>query len=414
MGLRIQETNTYQETNMGLVCGRCLSDRMKNCSLCKNVASLSEMKFVNDVMWAAAYCPHCAKKVPHCENEGCTTLIADKGENVGGKQYCVKCIHEYIRNQDKPDISSREIYHQPYSHRKMADNCSDGVGSIVKSKRIFSAEIEVNAPSCGAANKVTRAMGRTLGVTHDGSIEGEYGVEYQTPKLQGKNGEAFIMNLSKTMLKNGFTEASTNISTGMHIHLDAEDYKGDKVQSLMLFYLLFEDVVQSFLPRSRRNNEYCIPIRDRYNFSEISRISNKINFEKIWYRELTRREVDRCKTSRHETRYMGINMHSLLADQHLEVRYHSGTINARKILEWVNLHCKIMDFVVKNSLDKNTMRDIRTVTDIKEKTEILFDLIDLHSSSREYLMNRQVKFAERSRNSEQTVLVPELLVPELA
>jgi len=97
---------------------------------------------------------------------------------------------------------------------------------------------------------------------------------------------------------------------------------------------------------------------------------------------------------------MGVNLHSLFANKHLEIRYHSGTLNPVKVLEWVNLHQRIIDLAVEHaSIAIGYTRDVAQESKLEDKTQMLFDALQLDESSRAYFRNRQEMFADRREDS---------------
>ena len=114
-----------------------------------------------------------------------------------------------------------------------------------------------------------------------------------------------------------------------------------------------------------------------------------------------------------DSRYRGINMHTLLSANHLEVRYHSGTVNAKKVLEWANLHTAIAD-ILTNGRYTSTLYGHRNISDINRKTAIMFDMLNLSEDSRQYWLARQKKFrgAEATVDKKATKIVDDLLAQE--
>ncbi len=163
--------------------------------------------------------------------------------------------------------------------------------------------------------------------------------------------------------------------------------------------MAFEDVILSFLPKSRRNNNYCRPLRNSYSINEIIAANSISAIEKIWYRATTKRDILSVKKDRkHGTRYHGINMHTLIAFRHIEIRFHSGTINAKKINEWINLHTNILDSIIATgSISCEEMKKAISIIDIGEKTEMFFKYLSLSNSSKQYFLARQEMFAQNKK-----------------
>jgi hypothetical protein len=173
----------------------------------------------------------------------------------------------------------------------------------------------------------------------------------------------------------------------------------------MTFYLSMEEVLLSFLPNSRRSNKYCMLMRSYFHISEIQQVNNLEQLEKLWYRVSKRMDLMHRKSGKYDdTRYMGINLHSFFKDGHVEIRYHSGTTNARKILEWVNLHQTILDKASEEVLVHGRYRASSSIgsqaakamenPNLAEKTQLFFDILNLPASSRAYFLDRQAIFSK--------------------
>lgn len=277
------------------------------------------------------------------------------------------------------------------------------VGHIMKSPRVFSCEIEAGVQGSTAMTEVARNIPIEAGMGHDGSIKGfPYPFEIQSPRLAGLEGEEFIHLTTQTLHK---YKAMINDSCGLHIHLDGKGIispsrKTFPAALLQLWkaYLVFEDVTLSFLPYSRRRNDYCRPMNDSFRLEELNNIGSLLDAEKLWYKERGLTRVSNAKEQhRHISRYFGVNMHSLLSDGHLEIRYHSGTTNPRKILEWANLHSLIMDAATARVFTNDFLREAQATSSLKEKTQMLFTRINLTKESQQYFRERQRKFQDKKQ-----------------
>jgi hypothetical protein len=195
---------------------------------------------------------------------------------------------------------------------------------------------------------------------------------------------------------------------------------------MIVFYLCFEDVLFSFLPHSRRGNTYARRLNTAYNVTEILNAYTVEQLEKIWYRQRNRARIKDIKESKyHDSRYTGVNLHSLFSDGHLEIRYHSGTLNAIKILEWTALHQAILDGAVGKT---ETLNDTLTVqepyytvdqamqslhiTNQAEKTRLFFQLLRLPERAQQYWIERQKTFDNVKENIGEAQSLTETLCAE--
>lgn len=281
---------------------------------------------------------------------------------------------------------------------------SEELGAIVKTKRMFSSEVEALAPDSGRLTVLGARLPRECGISGDGSINSsgrEAPFETQTPRLGGTKGEELVQRMAAVFKEIG---AKVNDSCGMHIHLDGKGIilpsrkeRPTAILQLWKSHLVFEDVIVSFLPYARRNNQFCRMMRSAFSVQSVETCTSLLEAEKLWYKERTYQEIQSSKGHHyHSSRYFGVNFHSLFANGHLEIRYHSATLNARKILEWANLHALIMDAAANKLLTPDFLQEAEMTTSLHDKTIMLFDKIGLAKPSREYFLARQRKFTKKT------------------
>ena len=333
---------------------------MLECSSCREMTAERQLSSLRAYR-GSLYCQSCIDNhFVECQNCSMTINIDDSYSH-DDDTLC----HQCYNGRSHDNMLCREYSSEPIT--------SHNYGEIIKSRRSFGLEIECLTSE---RNAIARAM-PTLGVQNDGSVQGDYGVEFQTPIMSKKAGEDYVKQLCK-LLKTG----EVNQSCGLHVHLSAEDVKS-RLQTIWRFYTVFDNVILSFLPASRRSNTYCKPISKLYSHADIQNNSGE-GLELLWYsipRGTTRSRLDeilrRVKgESKHGSRYCGINLHTLITDGHLEVRYHSATLSAKKILYWVKLHQSILDTIKENMNMGSLISKADSMLSIVEKTQYLFDDIE--------------------------------------
>lgn len=369
------------------ICSRCADADFSDCAKCGKLTFIDRLTTIrgrielcaNCVKNHSTKCPECGKQVPK-----------KKMDSKGMK--CEWCVESLADSDDN------------HSYRINKEYRSTSKGNIIKSIRPFGVEIETQYDiSSDQPRELMSSLPSCVNIGSDGSIKGN-GIELRTPVLSGDKGEKLIAMICDSLKAYKFKVDS---SCGMHVHLDAADIPQDDsqmtrrcIKQIFMFYMAFEDVLLSFLPKSRRGSRFCFPLRDSYNIKEVSRANTVGEMEKIWYRSPTRSHTRMVKQdTKHETRYHGINMHTLLAFRHIEIRFHSGTINSKKINEWVNLHALILDKMINQSLDTSTFTKINSIIDIDEKTKIFFEYVPLSEESKNYFLTRQELFNKQEKPS---------------
>lgn len=335
-------------------------------------------------------CDDCISEHDYSECNDC----AEMSRSLNDDGYCDRC-------QDNRDD---EIHYRDVDMSSNPEIVSQSYGTVVKSNRKFGIELEMQFDSRSDGGHMTHEIPGYVGVSDDGSISG-FGLEIQTPPASGIKAETLIEKVCKVANTN---DASVDSSCGFHLHVDYADIdelgldnQFRIMRMVWLFYIAFEDVLMSFLPDTRRKNTYCNPLRSEYHYKEVANAYDLDALEKLWYRVTTKREVDQSKgDSKHGSRYRGINMHTLLSGRHLEVRFHSGTINPRKILEWANLHLTIADKAVGNGWIEDRLRKACNNIDLSQKTKSFFDYVKLEPASEAYFRERQKKFMAESKQDQ--------------
>lgn len=358
--------------------------QLELCASCTIVRD--DCKLVTDYQNKPMYiCAECMFMKKRCANCSCVLLVDLLGLGV-----CMTCVETV--DSERP---TRDFYR---GVRWMGDS----PGEIVQSNRVFSFEMEAVIDH-DQVGKLGTTLPTEAGLSGDGSITPVHGmgVEVQSPRLRGVRGEEFVSRTSAAFKSVG---ATLNDSCGMHIHLDGADLipysRSEYPQALIQLwqaYLVFEDVIFSFVPYDRRINAFCRPLREYFKVTEVEFAQSMYDLEKLWYKQQNSRSLSTEKQHHHHaSRYFGVNFHSLLGPgKHLEIRHHSATTNAKKVLHWANLHALIMDASVKGLFTPDVLQDAQARSSLKDKTKALFALIGLSKSSQTYFMERQKRFSDK-------------------
>ena len=299
-----------------------------------------------------------------------------------------------------------------YYKKKVEKEFSSGISAgIIKSQRTFGVEIEAFA-EFGKLSLLKRRLPLVtdkVEVGSDGSIRTELnGFEARIGVLEGEEGEKTFRAICREINK---SEAKTNKSCGLHIHLGANDIKGNyhRMKKTMLFYMVFDDVIMAMLPEYRRGNNYAAKLSHSCSLSGITRARCIEELASTWYGTGDNKDqINKCLGEpRHHSRYYGINMHALLSPkrQTLEIRYHSPTTNPIKILRWISLHQTIMD----------TMQEISEAEILSYANSLFFEdklagflkLIPLSEPTKNYMLSRIAKFNPKHYQSIQKTLCVE-------
>lgn len=406
-------------------CAQVLADGSYRCTKCG---------FSSEAQWPFYFCNgglYCAEHVPTLQMCMCCTTLRPETQEVksfDGRviNICTSCMKS---RRFCPDCGEKmeDAYLEVYKCKDCVkvNRSDDGAyrdfewstkwvsknkGKIYKSERMFSCELEAMSPKKDFPYILNKELPEGTGIGRDGSVgvrdQSPWGFEVQTPRLLGLKGEECI-ELTVAGIKK--VDPTMDETCGMHIHLDwkgiiplnRREYPEAAIQ-LLKSYVAFEDVVFSFLPYSRRDNDYCRRLSTVMQLSEFDLLESMEDIEKFWYKEETGQDIHNSKGHQyHTTRYFGANFHSLFKEGHFEIRFHTGTLNRKKILEWANLHALILDACEKKLITSEFIKEYQKSSRLSERTKLLFDKIELPQSSQEWFFSRQKHFLEKKNQEEE-------------
>jgi hypothetical protein len=179
-------------------------------------------------------------------------------------------------------------------------------------------------------------------IVTDSSIYGNNAIECVSPVLKGKKGLKSLQVVCEALDE---VNAQVNRSTGLHVHVGLRNITFEQYKNIFINYIYLEGVIDSFMAKSRRQNEnsYCKSLRD----TQIQRLLNCDSLESI--------NILLCND-----RYYKLNPTSYSRHNTLEFRQHQGTVNYQKITNWVNFIIKLVEWSKKNRLE----RDVNSIDDI--------------------------------------------------
>jgi len=153
-------------------------------------------------------------------------------------------------------------------------------------------------------------------VVTDASVRGGY--EVVSPILNDNNFESEIKKVCEGLAS---INAGINQSCGLHVHHGARDLTVETAKNLVKMYKANESHIDSFMPRSRRdnNNQYVRTLEA----VSVASIESADDLRDVSYAM--------------GTRYRKINLESFWRHGTVEFRHHSGTVEASKIINWVKL-----------------------------------------------------------------------------
>ena len=366
------------------------------------------------------YCDDCWSDISNTCNECDNSYCNNCGQwcNRHDASFCSDdCANNHYENEEH--INDNDDDNMPYlkyrAYKNLSPQAEPKEGKILQSTRLLGVEIEAYLPSdkkarTRAIDIINAKIPPSVGMVEDNSL-GTHGIEFQTPPLAGAEVESQI-KLLETITKNAGLEI--NRSCGLHIHVDCTDIAKNyqKQKLLWRLYYMFDDVFLAMLPKSRRDNRFCKALKKQYAIAKLDNITSQDALEALWYSlehetgDKLKEKLAGKKSSKYDdTRYSGINFHSLFKDKHIEIRYHSGTLNAEKILQWANIHTRLIDRVARglDDVGEVAMHDAINSVLLEEKLHALYDILKLNDKAKRYINMRIKTFAPNTAPNDETL-----------
>lgn len=228
------------------------------------------------------------------------------------KALCVAC-HE----QDPKPL--------PYERRFVKDFRHADTFNAVTSKRFVGVEFEmfnVNDDTDKVFALSADWRLRNCGISEDGSIESDAGIEVKTPPAQGDDLAEWIGGVCAISKQYRMT---VNSSCGLHVHVDGRGMTGRQLRRLMALVRVCEPVIYGMQPLRRLTGDYSRPMQIQPDAA--MRCTSDVRSRRAplnWWHEYA-----------NGSHYSGLNLGALNEHGSVEFRYHSGTLNAEKVMRWI-------------------------------------------------------------------------------
>lgn len=172
----------------------------------------------------------------------------------------------------------------------------------------------------------------------DGSISG---LEYHSGIVLGKSGIDRITSGCNYLMSENGGEEPIDRSCGYHLHINCQDFSEEQMTRFARFAYHYQPFF-FMLVRKRRNScgySYILPDE----FKDISNIADHL------YRD----SYVRRDNHGHHMRYYWANIHSYYYRGSVEIRLHHGVVKPTKVLNWIELMLKCVEYGVKEEWENN-------------------------------------------------------------
>lgn len=169
---------------------------------------------------------------------------------------------------------------------------------------------------------------------------GMTGFELVSPPMKGLDGMLEIKVVCEALRECG---TQVNRTCGLHVHHDAGDLTGKDLVWLQRMYIRCETVIDGLHPQSRRGmNQYCQSVKGYQDPQDLGHKINKMSIEDVltYYHRYDR--------------YGKLNLLAYRRHGTVEFRQAAGTIDPKKILNWVVFTQAMVERVAKGGLKSRT------------------------------------------------------------
>lgn len=182
----------------------------------------------------------------------------------------------------------------------------------------------------------------------DASLTGNDTFELVSPVLEGESG---LAELEKVCWVLDFCDAKVNDSCGLHVHMDAADFTMVTWKNLAFTYKNIENVINAFMPGSRRNNRYS---------KSLSHISDSSILEAG--------TIDELRRAFGRDRYHKVNLEAYARHRTVEFRQHGGSTNFTKMKNWILFLNRMITFAQHAKVASGTALQNLPFLDDDQKT----------------------------------------------
>lgn len=229
-----------------------------------------------------------------------------------------------------------------------------------KSFRLVGVEWEYNENYTKSNHLKTWARKWYGGNHYDGSC----GWEAVTAPIAGDNIEKCLTELNSALTRQGETADSR---CSVHVHVNVKDFEWDDIERLIKVYSKVELLLYAIGGDARVVNEYCSPCGEKYLKAMKTRTKEsvlRIMFQPRHFITRSRRTMFRGqgtasdhaqRAEKHDGgRYKGLNLIPWLVakrdnkkDCTVEFRIHENTMDAKRVIGWVQMLVRFVDWVKK-------------------------------------------------------------------
>jgi Putative amidoligase enzyme. len=203
---------------------------------------------------------------------------------------------------------------------------------------------------CLSDSSIERQRGR------EHVYDGSYSVELVSPILKYDDIET-VQDIARLLRRAG---AKVNASCGIHIHIDASTHTPKTLRNIVNIMAAKEDLLYKALKVRVEREHYCQKTDTRF-LDQLNhrRPRSTDEIRRVWYNG-----SDRSYDHYHNSRYHGLNLHSVFNKGTIEFRLFNSTLHAGQIKSYIQLCLAISH----QALNQTGARHARTTSSNEKYT----------------------------------------------
>ena len=214
---------------------------------------------------------------------------------------------------------------------------------------LYGLELEIERVNQGADEAKVPGMS----VENDGSLRNN-GLEFITQPMTYSNVGYCLEMFFK---KNKFTDENYSDRTSIHVHTNVQDLSVEQVQTIILLYQTFENLLFDWIGHGRNENIFCVPWS-----------------QTVLTYKLFDNPSDWTKYKRWQ-KYTALNLLPVTTQGTIEWRHMNGHYDVARIMRWLQIIGAIYSFAMKYSLDE-VKRQIIALNTTSLYQNILYSVFD--------------------------------------
>lgn len=177
-------------------------------------------------------------------------------------------------------------------------------------------------------------LGHYWNTKGDGSLRNN-GIEFVSLALRG---DAVTYGLESIYEFLNAQRAVASARTSVHVHVNMQDQNLEQLIAHVYTYMIFERVLYDFIGNDRDQNNFCIPL---YSYPATWDLISSLSMGGPSVHAV----------ASHWLKYSGFNIKPLCSFGTIEYRHFSGSTDAAKVIQWINMILSIKKFSSETTLE---------------------------------------------------------------